>query len=180
MDNNCVKYYQDPTWQWGVISRTRILGICAQWTFYLIVQGFHRTYATGAACQQRTLTPPDTWSCPTLGRDQSLLNLSCLRTFEFWTSLGTSLLHNTLGQGNNIPLGHGQYACEIYWTRKERYHFGDVTFLSSRWKWIYMGYEILLTTILFIGLCHKFRDQSSVKGLSRQWVEFQKSVLGEY
>ena len=32
-----------------------------------IVQGFHRTYATGAACQQRTLTPPDTWSCPTLG-----------------------------------------------------------------------------------------------------------------
>ena len=36
-------------------------------TFYLIIQGFHRTYATGAACQQRTLTPPDTWSCPTLG-----------------------------------------------------------------------------------------------------------------
>ena len=36
-------------------------------TFYLIVQGFHRTYATGAACQQRTLTPPDTWSCPTFG-----------------------------------------------------------------------------------------------------------------
>ena len=32
-------------------------------TFYLIVQGFHRTYATGATCQQRTLTPPDTWSC---------------------------------------------------------------------------------------------------------------------
>ena len=36
-------------------------------TFYLFVQGFHRTYATGAACQQRTLTPPDTWSCPTSG-----------------------------------------------------------------------------------------------------------------
>ena len=36
-------------------------------TFNLIVQGFNRTYATGAACQQRTLTPPDTWSCPTFG-----------------------------------------------------------------------------------------------------------------
>ena len=36
-------------------------------TFYLIVWDFHRTFATGAACQQRTLTPPDTWSCPTLG-----------------------------------------------------------------------------------------------------------------
>ena len=38
-----------------------------EFDLYLIVQGFHRTYATGAACQQRTLTPPDTWSCPTLG-----------------------------------------------------------------------------------------------------------------
>ena len=36
-------------------------------TFYLIVWGFHRTFATGAAGQPRTLTPPDTWSCPILG-----------------------------------------------------------------------------------------------------------------
>ena len=36
-------------------------------TFYLIVRGLHRTFETGAACQQRTLTPPKTWSCPTLG-----------------------------------------------------------------------------------------------------------------
>ena len=36
-------------------------------TFYLIVQGFLRTCATGVACQQRTLTPPDAWSCPFLG-----------------------------------------------------------------------------------------------------------------
>ena len=46
-------------------------------TFYHIVQGFHRTYATDAACQQRTLTPPDTWSCPTLG-----LLVSGLLNFE--------------------------------------------------------------------------------------------------
>ena len=26
--------------------------------------GFHRNIATGAASQQRTLTPPNTWSCP--------------------------------------------------------------------------------------------------------------------
>ena len=36
-------------------------------TCYLIARGFHRTFATGMACQQRTLAPPDTWSCPTLG-----------------------------------------------------------------------------------------------------------------
>ena len=35
--------------------------------FDRIARGFHRTFATGAACQQRTLTPPDTWSCPILG-----------------------------------------------------------------------------------------------------------------
>ena len=29
--------------------------------------GFHGASATGVACQQGTLTPPDTWSCPTLG-----------------------------------------------------------------------------------------------------------------
>ena len=36
-------------------------------TFYLIARGFHRIFSTGVACQQRTLTPLDTWSCPTLG-----------------------------------------------------------------------------------------------------------------
>ena len=30
-----------------------------------------------------------------------------------------------------------------YWTKKERYHFGDVTFLSSRWKWIYGIWNIV-------------------------------------
>ena len=31
MDNNFVKYYPDPTWKWGVMAQTRILGICALW-----------------------------------------------------------------------------------------------------------------------------------------------------
>ena len=30
--------------------------------------GLHRASATGVACRQGTLSPPDTWSCPTLGR----------------------------------------------------------------------------------------------------------------
>ena len=46
--------------------------------------------ATGAASQQRTLTPPETWSCPIRDLhlfywwDYSFLNLSCLQTF--WVS----------------------------------------------------------------------------------------------
>ena len=31
-------------------------------TLYRILSGFHRTFATGVACRQGTLTPPDTWS----------------------------------------------------------------------------------------------------------------------
>ena len=44
-----------------------ILALLPNLTFYLIASGFHRTFAMGAACQQRMLTPPDTWSCLTLG-----------------------------------------------------------------------------------------------------------------
>ena len=33
-------------------------------TFYRILSGFHGTFATDVACQQGTLTPPDTWSRP--------------------------------------------------------------------------------------------------------------------
>ena len=36
-------------------------------TFYQVAQGIQRTYATGAACQQETLTPLDTLSCLTFG-----------------------------------------------------------------------------------------------------------------
>ena len=32
MDNNCVEYYPDPSWQWGVMAWTRILVcMCALW-----------------------------------------------------------------------------------------------------------------------------------------------------
>ena len=59
-------------------------------SFYLIVQGFYRTYATGAACQQRTLTPPDTWSCPNLGRACVLMSRpispELVLSLVFWIS----------------------------------------------------------------------------------------------
>ena len=51
---------------------------------------FHRTFATAAACQQRTLTPPDTWSYPTLGLTCVLVFIpisSALVLFlNFWVS----------------------------------------------------------------------------------------------
>ena len=50
--------------------------------------GFHRAAATGVACRQGTLTPPDTWSCPTLG----LAIVLMFETNISWTCLVSRLL----------------------------------------------------------------------------------------
>ena len=58
--------------------------------FFLIARDFHRIFATGAVRQQRTLTPPDIWSCLTLG----LASILMLRPIspelvlfpDFWVS----------------------------------------------------------------------------------------------
>ena len=59
-------------------------------TFYLIARFFHRIFATDAACQQRTLTPPDTWSCPTLGLASVLMlwpiSPELVLSPDFWVS----------------------------------------------------------------------------------------------
>ena len=74
------------------------LDLITESDFYQISRGFHRTLATGAPSQQRTVTPPETWSCPTLGLAYVLM----LRPIEFWTSLGTSiLLSDGLNEQNN-------------------------------------------------------------------------------
>ena len=73
-------------------------------TFYLIVRSFHRTFVMGAARQQNTLTPPDTWSCPTLVLASVLLlkpispELVLFPDFEFWTSLCASVLLVTVSK----------------------------------------------------------------------------------
>ena len=61
-------------------------------TFYLVVWGFHRTliFATGAACQQMTLNPPGTWSCP-------IWNLQIFFCWDHWRSIYiTPPIHNSL------------------------------------------------------------------------------------
>ena len=58
--------------------------------YYLIARGFHRTFAMGAACQQRTLSPPDTWSCPTVGLARVLMlrpiSPELVLSPDFWIS----------------------------------------------------------------------------------------------
>ena len=65
-------------------------------TFYRILSGFHRTFTTGVACRQGTLTPSDTWSrsigtciCSTC-QDQSFSELVViLPDYALRISLGT-------------------------------------------------------------------------------------------
>ena len=46
MDNNCVKYYPDPIWQWGVMARTWILGMCVLWPWNKIYNLGSRSWHT--------------------------------------------------------------------------------------------------------------------------------------
>ena len=72
-------------------------------TFYLILQGFHRTFATCIAGQQRTLTPLDTWSCPTLGLAMYRpISPELVLFLDFWDS--------------NIPW-YFCFALEILWQK---------------------------------------------------------------
>ena len=74
--------------------------------FNVTILMHHKLFATGAACQQRTLTPPDTWSCPTL-RLASVLMLrqispELVLSPDFWVS--------------NIP----RYFCFSLWLHHSR------------------------------------------------------------
>ena len=82
--------YRDTLHWWDItpiFGPLLILTVLPILTFYLIVWGFHRTFAMDAAWQQRTLTPPDTWSCTTFGLACVLMSRPELVLFpDFWIS----------------------------------------------------------------------------------------------
>ena len=67
------------------VQRSMVREVCHLLMFFYNFKTVYKPYF-----QQRTLTPPDTWSCPIWDLhlfwcwDHSFLNLSCLRTF--WVS----------------------------------------------------------------------------------------------
>ena len=78
-----------------------LIRLCTELDLYRILSGFHRTFATGVACRQGTLTPLDTWSCPfgtcicSTCWDQSFSELVIIfPDYALRISLGTfSILH---------------------------------------------------------------------------------------
>ena len=109
MDNNCVKYYPDPTRQWGVMARTRISGICALWPWL-------QRYDLGS----RSWHTLGSWTTIVWNIIQIQLGSE-----ELWPGHGfpvywymyvhcdLDLRDMTLGQGHDTPLDHGQQLCEI-------------------------------------------------------------------
>ena len=75
-------------------------------TFNRNLSGFHRTFPTGVACRQGTLTPPDTWSrpfgtciCSTCWNRSFSELIVILPDYALRISLGTfSILHSTTFQ----------------------------------------------------------------------------------
>ena len=99
-------------------------------TFYLIVWGFHRTFATGAASQQRTLTPPDTWSCPTLGLACVLMSRPISPQLVLFPDFRVS----------NIP----RYFCFAFEVISSIRPYGKTWGLLLRWIWIYLISSIIV------------------------------------
>ena len=105
MDNNCVNYYPDPTWQWGVMARTRISSICALWPWPWRYDLGSRSWHTLGS-----------WT--TIVWNYIHIQLG---SEELWPGHGfpvcvhcdLDLGDMTLGQGHDTPLGHGQQLCEI-------------------------------------------------------------------
>ena len=111
IDNKCVKYYPDPTWQW-VMARTRISGICALWPlpsrYDLRSQSWH------------TL---GSWTTIVWNIIQIQLGSEELwpgHRFPVCVHCDLDLGDMILSQGHDTPLGHGNNCVKLYpdWTRE--------------------------------------------------------------
>ena len=125
MDNNCVKYNPDPTWQWGVMARTRLSSICALWPWPW-------RYDLGSK------------SWHTLGSWTTIV----WNIIQIWVCVhcDLDLGDMTMGQGQDTPLGHGQQLCEIlsksnmavrsYGQDTDYQYMCTVTLTLEIWPWI--------------------------------------------
>ena len=108
MDNNCVKYYPDPTWQWGVIARTRISSIGALWPWPWRYDLGSRSW--------RSWHTLGSWTAIVWNVIQIIIGSEELRPghgFPLCVHCDLDLGDMTLGQSHDTPLGHGQQLCEI-------------------------------------------------------------------
>ena len=101
MNNNCVKYYLDPTWQGGVMARL----ICVLWPWPLRYDLGSRSWHTLGS-----------WII-IAWNDIKIQHISEElwpgHRFEVCVYCDLDLGDMTLGQGHDTPFGRGQQLCEI-------------------------------------------------------------------
>ena len=103
MGNNCLKYYPDPIWQWGVMARTWISGMCALWPWRYNLES-------------RPWHALESW----ITIVWNIIQIE-LGSEELWPGHGflvcvhcdLDLGDMTLGHCHDTPFGHGQELCEI-------------------------------------------------------------------
>ena len=104
MDNNCEKYYPDPTCQWGAMARTRILGICVHcdlaFGIWPLVKVMTHPWAmeNNNYCVKYYSDP--TWQWQVMART-GILWMCALWTWPWRYDLGSSSWH-TLGSWTAI------------------------------------------------------------------------------
>ena len=138
MDNNCVKYYPDPTWQWGVMAWKQISSMCALWPWPW-------RYDLGSMSWHiLRLQTINVWN---------IIQIQ-LGSEELWPGYGFPLYVHcdldlgdmTLGQCRDTPLGHAQHLCEIlsrsnlavrsYGPDTDFQYVCTVTMTLEIWSWV--------------------------------------------
>ena len=105
MDNNFVKYYQDPTSWWRVMARTQIFGMCALRPLTLEVWPWVKVMTHPFVMDNNCVKyyPDPTWQWEVLARTLVFVCVHC----------DLDLGDMTLGQGHDTLLSHGQQFCKI-------------------------------------------------------------------
>ena len=150
LDDDYIQWHPPLTRHYTNFLPLLIWTLLPNFTFYLIMRGFHRTYATGATCQQSTLTHPDTQSYPTLGLAYYVLmsrpmSPELVLSPDFWISntLGTSLLlilHVSIPFARDIVsttlFSDSVNGC-IKWTK----------ITNQRWRWHLATFQFKTTKV---------------------------------
>ena len=131
-------YYLDPTWQWGVMARRQILAMCAlwpwSWKYDLGLRSWHTLWSLTTIMWNIIQTQH--------GSDELWPGHEFIVCMHCDLDIGVI----TLGQGHDIPLGHGQQFYEIlsrsnmdvrsYGPDTDCWYVWTVTLTLDVWPWV--------------------------------------------
>ena len=125
MDNNCVKYYPDPTWQWRVMARTHILCYVCTMTLTLEVWPWIKVMTHPWVMDNKCVKyyPDPTWQWGVMARTRNMgmcalwpwpwrydLESRSWHTLGSWTTIVWNIIQIQHGSEELWP-GHGFWVC---------------------------------------------------------------------